>query len=200
MLDSKVVSNHKSRFGGGNVKIWGNDVKVPYFLRRILFFTLHLSSCVDWNRGKIRKEDQLGLKILFGTMTVGNIFEDKDDLENIYHLILSPLKVSLFLTWNIASWLCTANANQPLLKYINTHTQIFSVDCHTGSKILRIIFFFLVKNSKKTWYISWQGLKTKHKAKGLMDPIYCKFSQLTQPSEAMPPVILKSHDAYLVSD
>ena len=142
MLDSKVVSNHKSKFGGGNVKIWGNDVKVPYFLRRILFFTLHLSSCVDWNRGKIRKEDQLGLRILFGTMTVSNIFEDKDDLENIYHLILSPLKVSLFLTWNIASWLCTANANQPLLKYINTHTQIFSVDCHTGSKILCIIFFF----------------------------------------------------------
>lgn len=47
MLDSKVVSNHKSKFGGSNVKIWGSDVKVPYFLRRILFFTLHLSSCVD---------------------------------------------------------------------------------------------------------------------------------------------------------
>lgn len=52
--------------------------------------------------GKLEKEDQLGLKILFGTMTVSNIFEDKDDLE-CYHLILSPLKVSLFLTWNIAS-------------------------------------------------------------------------------------------------
>ena len=43
MLDSKVVSNYKGIFGGGN----GNDVKVPYFLRRILFFTLHLSSCID---------------------------------------------------------------------------------------------------------------------------------------------------------
>lgn len=39
VLDSKVVSNHKSRFGGGNVKIWGNDVKVPYFLRDSILAT-----------------------------------------------------------------------------------------------------------------------------------------------------------------
>ena len=93
-VDSKVVSNHESKFGGGNVKIWGNDV--PYFLRRMLFFTLHLSSCIDWNRGKIRKEVQLGLRILFGTMIMSNIFEDKDDLETIYHLIVSLENFSFF--------------------------------------------------------------------------------------------------------
>ena len=147
MLDSKVVSNYKGIFGGGN----GNDVKVPYFLRRILFFTLHLSSCIDWNKGKIRKEDQLGLTVLIGTMTVNNIFEDKDDLENIYHLIVSLESFSffdLFFSF-IASWLCTANANQSLLKYINTHTQIFSVNCHTGSKILNNFFFFWWKTATK---------------------------------------------------
>lgn len=176
------------RFGGDNVKI-GNDIKVHIFSGG--FYSSHsILVLVLIETEKIRKEDQLGLKILFGTMTVGNIFEDKDDL-NL--LILFCLLWKFLFFW--PGILLHDYVLQMLISHFQcniNHTQIFSVDCHTGSKMLTQFFFWWKTARKHLIYkLTKWATKTKRKAKGLMDPIYCKFSQLTQPSEAMPPVIPK---------
>lgn len=67
----------------------------------------------------------------------------------------------------------------------NKHIQIFSVNYHTGSIILSILFFFFTevgsckKQQKNLWCISWEGLRTKPKARGPKDPIYWKLHWFT---------------------